>query len=55
MAIINVTVKLVVDDDVQDLTDVVENMDYNFVYLDEKTADNLILDTEITNVVYWED
>lgn len=54
MAIVNITVKLVVDDSVEDLRDVIENMDYDFVYLDEKTAENLILDTEITNVVYWE-
>lgn len=53
MAIINITVKLVIDDSVTDLTDVIENMDYDFIYPDKDN--NLILETEITNVVTWEE
>lgn len=56
MATVNVTVKLEIDDTVKDVNEVIANMDYNFWYHeDDNQLANLILETEITNVVIWEE
>lgn len=51
LKVVNVTVKLAVPKDVH-VDDLIDNLNYQFSYVDEND-DELIVDTEITNVVEW--
>jgi len=51
MKVINVTVKLVVPQDVH-VDDLISELNYQFSYKDE-LDEELIVDSELTNVVEW--